>query len=126
MERKPTFTIIGILLAALLLGLAAQRGGLLASVGDGLDALQEVDVPKGDVRVKIVEILNFLLSFVALAAVVVIIVAGFMFLFSFGSENTIQRAKKVIIYAVIGLLVIFFAIVIVSFFTRELPAIFGS
>ena len=101
-----------------------RQGMLLASVGAGINLIQDVDVAQGTLREKIVDIINFALSFVALFAIVVIIIAGFMLLFSFGSETTIQRAKKVIIYAVVGLLVIFFAVVIVSFFTQELPAIF--
>ncbi|MEK7137214.1 MAG: hypothetical protein AAB853_02925 [Patescibacteria group bacterium] len=125
MNRKHIFYTLGIVLLGVSLMLILQRQGmLLASVGAGINLIQDVDVAQGTLREKIVDIINFALSFVALFAIVVIIIAGFMLLFSFGSETTIQRAKKVIIYAVVGLLVIFFAVVIVSFFTQELPAIF--
>jgi hypothetical protein len=125
MNRKHIFYTLGIVLLGVSLMLILQRQDmLLASVGAGINLIQDVDVAQGTLRAKVVEIINFALSFVALFAIVVIIIAGFMLLFSFGSETTIQRAKKVIIYAVVGLLVIFFAVVIVSFFTQELPAIF--
>lgn len=127
MQRQQVLFTVGIgLLASVLVFILQYQGLLLASVGDGIDLIQDIDVAEGTLRAKIVEIINFALSFVALVAVIVIIIAGLMFLFSFGNETTIQRAKKVIIYAVVGLLVIFFAIVIVSFFTQELPAVFTS
>lgn len=126
MQRQQVLFTIGIgLLASVLVFILQHQGLLLASVGDGIDLIQGIDVAEGTLRAKIVEIINFVLSFVALVAVIVIIIAGLMFLFSFGNETTIQRAKKVIIYAVVGLVIIFFAVVIVSFFTQELPAIFG-
>jgi hypothetical protein len=90
------------------------------SLPNGIDLPTGVNLPEGDIRIKIVDVLNFVLSFLALVAVIAIIVAGFMLILGFGSETSAQRAKKIIIYTVVGLIVIFFARVIVQFFL-ELP-----
>lgn len=48
------------------------------------------------------------------AAVIVIIVAGFFFVTSHGDPNLVSRAKQAIMGAVIGLVVIFLAFAITS------------
>lgn len=102
------------------------------SAGGGIEAglgkiKQNVDIPVGNgqnLRETIIDIVNFVLSFLALAAVVMIIVAGFFLVLGGGSEASATRAKKIILYTIIGLLIIFFARVIVGFFTEELPSYF--
>jgi|SRR3989338_4400870 len=92
-----------------------------ASVQDGIGAISGVDLPRSSgisgegVRETIVSVLNFLISFLALIAVIAIIVAGFVFIFGAGSDTSVERGKKIIIYTIIGLIVIFFARVIVGF-----------
>ena len=115
------------------LGIAAVMGmfvaiqigpsALLGSVQGGLNRLEEeVDVPttNTDVRGVIVDSLVWLVSFLALVAVVAIVIAGFVFILGFGTEASITRGKKIIIYTIVGIIVVFFASAIVSFFTEEL------
>ena len=52
-------------------------------------------------------IVNWLLSIVAVLALLALIVGGVMYIISFGSEEGTKRAKRIIIYAIIGLLVVF-------------------
>lgn len=59
--------------------------------------------------------LFFIISFAGLLAVAAIIIAGIMLLVSFGDETRKDTAKKIIIYAVAGLLVIGLSSVIVGF-----------
>ena len=69
-----------------------------------------------DIRVIILNVLAFSLDFLALIALIAIIIAGILLIVSGGSDEQKDRAKKIIIYVVIGLLVILFARLIVSFF----------
>jgi uncharacterized membrane protein YjgN (DUF898 family) len=73
-----------------------------------------------DIRGTIVKVLAALLDFLALIAVIVVIIAGFMLIFSFGNEEGKEKAKKTIFYTLIGLAVILFARVIVGFITTYL------
>ncbi len=70
---------------------------------------------RGDIFSYVVWIVNVLLSFVAVAAVIVIIYAGVKYITAFGDETAAKEAKNVILYAVIGLLVIGLSAAIVNF-----------
>ena len=99
-----------------------------SSIEDGLNKITgNVNVPTNpgkNARETIIEIINFILSFLALIAVIMIIIAGFFLVLGGGSESSAARAKKIILYTIIGLVIIFFARVIVGFFTVELPSFF--
>lgn len=129
-----TLTILGIAFAfGLTMGFTTEQAvAPEASAGlieDGLGELGDlVEVPTGDasgVREAIVNVINFALSFLALVAVLTIIVAGFFLILGMGSETSSQRAKKIIIYTIVGIVIIFFVRVIVGFFVIELPALFS-
>ncbi len=74
-----------------------------------------------DARDIILRILAFVLDFLALIAVIYIIIAGIRLIVSQGEEEQMTKSKKTIIYVIVGLLVILFARVIVSFFTETVP-----
>ena len=53
----------------------------------------------------------------ALAAVVVIVIAGMFLIFGMGSDESKDRAKKIVLFTVIGLVLILIARGIVEIFT---------
>jgi type IV secretory pathway VirB2 component (pilin) len=92
--------------------------GVQKTLAQGLGPLPNIGGPANtDVRTTIVNILKFVLNFMALIAVIFIIIAGIRLIVSQGEEDQKEKAKKTIIYVVIGLLVILFARVIVEFVT---------
>jgi len=74
-------------------------------------------------RSTIIGIVNFVLGFIALVAVIFVIVGGIRIMAAGGNEENVTKGRKTIIYAIIGLIVIFFARVIVGFFTEEITAL---
>jgi hypothetical protein len=76
----------------------------------------------GDVRSTIIRILQFVLSFLALAAVITIIIAGIILILSLGNEEQKDRAKRIIYYTLIGLVIVLFARVIVGIVTVYLAS----
>ena len=74
----------------------------------------------GDVRSSLVTVINFVLTFLALVAVIFVIIGGIRILASGGNEENVTTGRKTIVYAIIGLVIVFFARVIVGFFTDEL------
>ena len=64
--------------------------------------------------------LSWALWFLAAISVIMIIIGGFRYATSQGDQQQIQSAKKTILYSVIGLLVSFFAAIIVQFFADNL------
>lgn len=62
----------------------------------------------------VVKVINFVLSFVGLLAVLFLIIAGVMYITSLGDEGKAEKAKKMILYIIIGILLILLAAVIVN------------
>jgi hypothetical protein len=104
--------------------LAMRAAPALAAIYDGPGLVGGLNQASGitglntsDPRAAIVNILRAVLNFLALIAVIMIIIAGFYLVLSFGDDEKKDKAKRIIYYTLIGLLVILFARVIVSFVT---------
>jgi len=67
-------------------------------------------------------ILNFVIGFVAVIAVIIIVVAGINMTVSQGEPGKVAKARNMIIYAAIGLVVAILAFAIVNF---ALTGVFG-
>ncbi len=89
----------------------------------GVNTAATIDGPsKRSLRLLILLTLRYVMDFLALAAVIMIVVAGIFLLFSNGEDGAKDKAKMIIKFVIIGLIIILFARAIVGFFTRELPA----
>ena len=65
----------------------------------------------------VLAVFNFVLNLIGLMAAVILVIAGIRLIFSQGDEEGKDKAKKTILYAVIGLLVILFARAIIGLST---------
>ena len=134
-HKQQIFAGIGfaaISFALLLTGIAG--GGMLqASVFDGeglIEGLTKAQTEiegtgireETDIVIAIGQVINFILMFAAILAFVAFVVAGFMFILGFGSDASIQRAKKIMIWSIVGLVIIVFAFVIVEFIINAATA----
>lgn len=81
----------------------------LPGLADGAD--------EGTIRDIITNIIVAVLNFLALIAVAVVIIAGIRLIISQGEEEPKEKAKKTIVYALIGLVIVLFARVIVGLVT---------
>ncbi len=63
---------------------------------------------------RIITALNFFVAFSALVAVILIVVAGYMFITSAGDPEKIEKAQKAITAAVVGMIIVFLARLIVG------------
>ncbi len=101
--------------------------------GDGSFAGPDPDVAglpgatdENGVRDVITNILTAVLNFLALIAVVVIVIAGIRLIVSQGEDEAKDKAKKTIFYALAGLVIVLFARVIVSLVTVYLAQQVGD
>ena len=69
----------------------------------------------GDLRASIWTILERVLSYMGIAAVIVIVIAGIYLLVGGGSDESRQKAIKIVLYTTIGIIVIFLASAFVHF-----------
>ncbi|MDB5169977.1 MAG: rane protein of unknown function [Candidatus Saccharibacteria bacterium] len=88
----------------------ACQGIGLASGGKGCGGGDDARV--SDLLSNIVNILSVV---VGVAAVIMIVVAGFKYITSGGDANNVAAAKKTIIYAIVGLIIVALAQFIVHF-----------
>jgi len=73
-----------------------------------------------------VRVINGLLGFVGVAALVIFIYAGFIFLFSAGNAEKTKKAKDTMLYAVIGVLVAMASYAILDFIFQTLQTSTGN
>lgn len=62
----------------------------------------------------VLTIVNFFLTFLGLLAVVMIIYGGFLYVGSAGNEENVNKAKKILMYAVLGIIVIIVSFALVN------------
>lgn len=95
----------------------------LSEGGSGLQiaGTEEVDIssdidkrPLGDV---IKDMVNYFLGFLGFVAVIMFVYAGVLWVVSGGDEGQIEKAKKIMTYAVLGIVVIILSYSIVRFIT---------
>lgn len=77
----------------------------------------DVDNPLGetDIQEIIGNIVNAILGVVGLVAVAMIVYGGVLFSISGGNQDTLDKAKKTITYAVVGLIIALLSYAIVNF-----------
>lgn len=94
------------------------------SFSKGLSALDEKTTDSGFARAEPVivlkQVINFLLGFVGLLAVLAIIIAGARLIVGTGNEQQAEAAKKIIFWVVLGLVVVIFAWVIINLVFTQL------
>lgn len=66
------------------------------------------------IRGIILTIINFFLGFLGLLAVIMVIYGGFLYVSSAGNEENVNKAKKILLYAVLGIVVIIVSFALVN------------
>ncbi len=74
-----------------------------------------VGLGTADLKTTVINIIQWVLGILALVAVIMIIIAGFQWMTAAGNEEKVEKAKKVISAAVIGLIIVLLAWAIVIF-----------
>lgn len=112
--------------AVLFLGISAVFAEDVGTqVNVGLNYATAAGLGTRDVREVIFLIINVIFGFLAVAAVLIIIYGGFLWMTAGGDSQKVERAKRVLVNAVIGLIIIFSSYAIAAFVVRELARIAG-
>lgn len=91
--------------------------GTQTGLGSGTDT---------DLKGKVANIINIILGFLGLLAVVMILIAGFKWMMAGGNEETVKQARDNIKNAVIGLAIVFASFIIVNFTVSQLGSATGA
>lgn len=106
----PVFAVVAVLLGGFALPVLA--------VDLGLEYAENVGLPQAadeDIRDSAVSILQYLLTFLGIIAVVIILYGGFMWMTAAGNDDRVSKAKSIIKAGVIGLIIVLAAFAIVTF-----------
>lgn len=115
---KRTLVTVGAVVALAVAGLVVTQSAGAVDIYQACGGFQDSVVCEGRDETStpiIVNIINLLLTAAAVISVIMIIIGGFKYATSNGDSNKVASAKNTILYAIIGLLVAGFAVVIVTF-----------
>ncbi len=108
-------TVFALLLTFLVAPLYTQAASVnFKEFNNGKNAAKYNDKGNMDIVEVITRIITFLLTFLAALAVLIILVAGVMYITSGGDEGKVETAKNWILYAIIGLIIALLGWVIVN------------
>lgn len=111
---------IGLAASLALPAVALAQDGLTAE-DVGVTAIgSEIKLGAGDVRQTAARIINVALGFLGIVAVIIVLIGGFKYMVSSGSEEKTGDAKKLIVSGIIGLAIILSAWAITSFVISRL------
>lgn len=77
-------------------------------------------VPFADLIAFLVSFLNLVISISALLAVCYLVYAGFLYMLSRGEGDRAEKAQKVIIYTLIGLVIVFISPLVIRFILNNI------
>ncbi len=92
----------------------------------GLGYATAIGLATGDVRTTVSRIISYFLGLLGIVAVCIILYAGFTWMTAGGSEEKITTAKRLIVNAVIGLVIIMSAFAITQFIFRAITGESGG
>ena len=110
------FLVLGLMTVGLLIvnmfSIPVALGGLI-NPGDEPEAIGALG-GGGDVRALVLKIINFFLGFLGLLAVIMVIYGGFLYISSAGNQEKVDSAKKILLYAVIGIVIIIISFALIN------------
>ena len=78
-------------------------------------------VSHASVRETVIRIIEVALNYASLAAFLMVVIAGFYLVLNNGNDDQVEKAKKIIKYTLIGLVVLLLSRALVQLFTVWLP-----
>ncbi|MDD4900549.1 MAG: fibronectin type III domain-containing protein [Patescibacteria group bacterium] len=109
-----------VFIACLLIALFASAHFAMAAVDTGLNYAAGTGLSATDPRVVVANIIRIALGFLGIIAVGLIIYAGWLWMTAGGEADKIEKAKKILTGAVIGLIIILASFAIASFILNSL------
>jgi len=109
------FGILGCILLCAPIAYAENQACELVGVFDPLICGYSGKNEEAELQATIKRVLETVYIWVGIVAVIVIIIAGVMYMMSMGSSEKTQKAKNAIMYALIGLVVTLMAFAITEF-----------
>lgn len=92
----------------------ALAANTLLSPDDAPSIVTNATGGEGNAKDLILRIINYFLTFLGVIAVIMVIYAGVLYVTSAGNDDAVGKAKKILLYAGIGLLLVFVSYALVN------------
>jgi len=114
---KQVLMVLALMTGALALVSAFPEIASAAMIDPGTDNPGNVSSAtggEGDIRTLALRIVNFFLGFLGVVAVIMVIYGGVTYVTAAGKDDAIGNAKKIITYALIGIVIILISFAVVN------------
>lgn len=111
---KQSLVVIGLMTVGLMVFQMFSGVALAGSFGAFIGPEANVGGTSGSLRDLVLKIVNFFLGFLGLLAVIMVIYGGFLYISSAGNDEKVGQAKKILLYAVLGIVVIVVSFALVN------------
>ncbi|MBI2634427.1 hypothetical protein HYW82_02010 [Candidatus Peregrinibacteria bacterium] len=111
---KQTLIVFALMIGAIAIFSALpMASAALINPTDQPEGIRGATDGETDARALVLQIIDYFLGFLGLIAVIMVIYGGVTYVISAGNDEAIGNAKKIIMYALIGIVVILLSFVIV-------------
>jgi hypothetical protein len=112
MKSKRKIILKALMVFALMVGALSIFSSVPALAATAADKPEMV--PGGTLRSLVLTVVNYFLGFLGLIAVIMVIYGGVTYVVSAGKDEAVGNAKKIIMYALVGLIIILLSFVLVN------------
>jgi hypothetical protein len=102
------------LLASLLVNDLSFAANSMIDSSDNIDAVSEATGGEGDLKDLVKTILNYFLTFLGFVATIMVIYGGILYVTSAGNDDNVGKAKKILLYAATGIILILISFALVN------------
>lgn len=113
---KQAFIVLGLssLLLVVFAALGGTAGAQLINPGDAPSNVAAATGGEGSIRALVLRIVDFFLLFLGLIAVIMIIYGGILYITAAGNQEQVDKAKKIIMYAIVGIVIVLVSFALVN------------
>lgn len=113
---KQVLLVFGLMVGALALVsfLPGVANAALLGQGDNVASVAEETGGEGSLRALILRMVNYFLTFLGVLAVIMIIYGGVTYVTAAGKDEAVGNAKKIIMYALVGLIIVLLSFALVN------------
>ena len=112
---KQVLIVLGLMTGAIaLLSFIPVASAALITPGDVPGEIAAATGGEGSIRSLALKIVNYFLTFLGIIAVMMIIYGGVTYVTAAGKQESIDNAKKIILYSLVGIIIILLSFAIVN------------
>ena len=112
---KQTLLVFALMIGAIsLFSFLPTATAALLTTGDNPSEIAAATGGEGSIRQLVLRMVNFFLTFLGIVAVIMVIYGGITYVISAGNDEAVGNAKKIIMYALVGIVIILLSFAVVN------------